>query len=134
MIAKAVAAQSGATFFAMSATTLMSTWVGEGEKRVRALFSVAAAKQPTVIFIDEIDSVLSKRSDGENEASRYVVAWGGSCAVRCHRRVGRFGFDWMVNARLWVTTLCTQAPEDRVHGANRRRVVGLGPRVRHGCN
>ncbi len=72
MIAKAVAAQSGATFFSMSASTLMSKWVGEGEKRVRALFSAAAARQPTVIFIDELDSILSKRSDGENEASRFV--------------------------------------------------------------
>lgn len=70
MIAKAVAAQSGATFFAMSASSLVSKWVGEGEKRVRALFSVAAARHPTVIFIDELDSMLSKRSDGENEASR----------------------------------------------------------------
>ena len=87
MIAKAVAAQSGATFFAMSASTLMSKWVGEGEKRVRALFAVAASRQPTVVFIDEIDSVLSARSDGENEASR-CIAWAlspsaGFCIVLC---------------------------------------------------
>lgn len=70
LLARAVARESGATFFAMSASSLMSKWVGEGEKKVRALFAVAAARAPSVIFIDEVDSMLSKRSDGENDASR----------------------------------------------------------------
>ncbi|CAM9227196.1 unnamed protein product [Phaeothamnion confervicola] len=53
LIGKAIAHQSGSTFFSISASSLMSKWVGEGEKLVRALFAVAAYRQPSVIFIDE---------------------------------------------------------------------------------
>ncbi|KAF0733348.1 hypothetical protein Ae201684P_005152 [Aphanomyces euteiches] len=70
LIGKAIATQSGATFFSISASSLTSKWIGEGEKLVRTLFAVAAVKQPSVIFIDEIDSLLSQRSSTENEASR----------------------------------------------------------------
>lgn len=61
LIGKAIAANIKATFFSISASSLTSKWIGEGEKMVRALFAVAGALQPSVIFIDEIDSVLSAR-------------------------------------------------------------------------
>lgn len=70
LIGKCIASQSGATFFSISASSLTSKWVGEGEKMVRALFAVARSQQPAVIFIDEIDSLLSQRGDGEHESSR----------------------------------------------------------------
>ena len=71
LIGRAVASQCGATFFSISASSLTSKWIGEGEKMVRALFAVAATCEPAVIFVDEIDSLLSARkSDGEHESSR----------------------------------------------------------------
>ena len=70
MLAKAVAEAARCTFFAISASSLTSKWVGESEKLVRALFRVAARRQPALVFIDEIDSLLSARQSGEGEGSR----------------------------------------------------------------
>lgn len=72
LIGKCIASQIKATFFSISASSLASKWVGEGEKLVRALFHVAKEKEPSVIFIDEIDSLLSQRTDNENESARKI--------------------------------------------------------------
>eukprot|EP00762_Andalucia_godoyi_P007818 ANDGO_01733.mRNA.1 Fidgetin-like protein 1 len=72
LIGKAIASESGARFFSISASSLMSKWVGEGEKMVRTLMAVAHSLQPSVVFIDEIDSLLSQRSEGDMESSRRV--------------------------------------------------------------
>ncbi|KAK3591604.1 hypothetical protein CHS0354_013787 [Potamilus streckersoni] len=87
MLAKAVAHESRATFFSISASSLTSKWVGEGEKLVRAMFAVAKELQPAIVFMDEVDSILCERKEGENDASRrlkteFLVQFDGvaSCA------------------------------------------------------
>ncbi|GFT91915.1 fidgetin-like protein 1 [Nephila pilipes] len=70
LIGKCIATESNSTFFCISASSLASKWVGESEQLVRALFTVAHLNQPAVIFIDEIDSLLSQRSDKDQDFTR----------------------------------------------------------------
>jgi SpoVK/Ycf46/Vps4 family AAA+-type ATPase len=92
LIGKCIAAQAGATFFSISASSLTSKWIGQGEKLVRALFLYARVKQPSVIFCDEIDSILMKRSESEHESTRrlkteFLVQLEGACSTKDSDRI-----------------------------------------------
>ena len=72
MLARAVASECQTTFFNISASSIVSKYHGESEKMLRMLFDLAKANKPSTIFIDEIDSIMTKRgnSSNEHEASR----------------------------------------------------------------
>lgn len=69
LLAKAAASTLKATFFCASASSIGSKWYGESEKMVKALFAAAIEYEPTILFIDEVDSLLTARKDNEDPAS-----------------------------------------------------------------
>ncbi|WIA20132.1 hypothetical protein OEZ85_005982 [Tetradesmus obliquus] len=112
LIGKAVASNIRASFFSISASSLTSKWIGEGEKMVKTLFAVAGVMQPSVIFIDEIDSILSARkSEGEHEASR---------RLKTEMLVQMEGCDPTSSSRRVLLVGATNRPEELDEAARRR--------------
>lgn len=83
MLAKAVATEAGANFINISMSSIASKWFGEGEKYVKAVFTLASKIAPSVVFVDEVDSMLGRREKpGEHEAMRkmkneFMSNWDG---------------------------------------------------------
>uniref|UniRef100_A0A0E0J9V5 AAA+ ATPase domain-containing protein n=1 Tax=Oryza nivara TaxID=4536 RepID=A0A0E0J9V5_ORYNI len=93
MIGKAIAGEAKATFFYISASSLTSKWIGEGEKLVRALFGVACCRQPAVIFVDEIDSLLSQEQ--QTDLKNWMKQHGGDLQ-------NVYIFPFLHQARAWI--------------------------------
>lgn len=82
LLAKAIAKESGAVFINLKAATLMSKWFGDAQKLVSAVFTLAYKLQPSIIFIDEADSLLGHRKSTDHEAftnmkTEFMALWDG---------------------------------------------------------
>ncbi|XP_010542857.1 PREDICTED: uncharacterized protein LOC104815931 isoform X1 [Tarenaya hassleriana] len=132
MLAKAVATEAGANFINISMSSITSKWFGEGEKYVKAVFSLASKIAPSVIFVDEVDSMLGRRENpGEHEAMRkmkneFMINWDG-LRTKDRERVlvlaatnRPFDLDEAVIRRL-PRRLMVDLPD----AANRERILGV---------
>jgi SpoVK/Ycf46/Vps4 family AAA+-type ATPase len=82
MLAKAIAREAGANFINLQVTSLLDKWYGESQKRTAAIFSLAKKLQPSIIFIDEIDSFMRTRQNDDHECTRmvktqFMTLWDG---------------------------------------------------------
>jgi SpoVK/Ycf46/Vps4 family AAA+-type ATPase len=148
MLARAVATESRSTFFSISASSLTSKYLGESEKLVRALFSLAKALAPSIIFVDEIDSLLSARSGAEHEATRrikteFLIQWSDLARAAAGREqtdkekergdasrvlvLAATNLPWMIDEaarRRFVRRQYIPLPEDRVRASQLRTLLG----------
>ena len=74
LIAKAVAKESGASFFSIQGPEIMGSYYGQSEERLRNVFDKAEDSAPSIVFIDEIDSIAPNRNNVNGEVERRVVA------------------------------------------------------------
>jgi transitional endoplasmic reticulum ATPase len=74
LLARAVASESEANFYAINGPEIMSKFYGESEARMRKMFEDAEKNAPSILFIDEIDAIAPKRSEVTGEVERRVVA------------------------------------------------------------
>ena len=74
LIAKAVANETNANFYTLSGPEIMSKYYGQSEENLRQIFKEASENAPSIIFIDEIDSIAPKREETKGDVERRVVA------------------------------------------------------------
>ena len=74
LLAKAIANETSANFFSIGGPEIMSKYYGESEARLRAIFQEAESRKPSIIFIDELDAIASKRENLVGEVEKRVVA------------------------------------------------------------
>ena len=74
LLAKAVATETDSTFYSIAGPEIVSKYYGESEKHLREIFEKAEKKAPSIIFIDEIDSIAPKRGEGIDQTEKRIVA------------------------------------------------------------
>src|SRR5215218_2244284 len=74
LLAKAVANETNSTFYTIGGPEIMSKYYGESEEKLRSIFEQAEKSAPSIIFIDEIDSIAPKRDEVSGEVERRIVA------------------------------------------------------------
>lgn len=74
LLARAIASESEASFFSISAPEVVNKFYGESEKKLRELFEKAQKEAPAIIFIDEIDAIAAKREEVQGETEKRIVA------------------------------------------------------------
>ncbi|MFL6524819.1 MAG: CDC48 family AAA ATPase, partial [Nitrososphaera sp.] len=74
LLAKAVASETNANFYSISGPEIMSKFYGESEERLREIFKEAEQNAPSIIFIDEIDSIAPKREEVSGDVEKRVVS------------------------------------------------------------
>jgi transitional endoplasmic reticulum ATPase len=74
LLAKAVANETDSSFYSIAGPEIMSKYYGESEKHIREIFEKASKTAPAIIFIDEIDSIAPKRSEGTDQTEKRIVA------------------------------------------------------------
>ena len=73
-LARIIAQEAGAAFYAISGPEIVSKWVGDSEDVLRTVFDAAKAQERAIVFFDEVDSVAAKRDEDSHESSRRLVA------------------------------------------------------------
>lgn len=74
LLAKAVATETDSSFYSIAGPEIMSKYYGESEKHIREIFEKAEKNSPSIIFIDEIDSIAPKRGEGVDQTEKRIVA------------------------------------------------------------
>jgi len=74
LLAKAVATETDASFYSIAGPEIMSKYYGESEKHIREIFEQAQKNAPSIVFIDEIDSIAPKRGEGTDQTEKRIVA------------------------------------------------------------
>jgi len=74
LLAKAIATEGGAAFLSIDASSIENKWLGESEKNAKAVFTLARRIAPCVVFIDEVDSLLSSREFGDDSTHGTITS------------------------------------------------------------
>ena len=91
MLAKAVATEGGASFLSVDASSVENKWLGESEKNAKAVFTLARRLAPCVIFIDEVDSLLSSREGSSDDSAHGTLTSVKTVSVTSYRARVSFG-------------------------------------------